>query len=615
MAFDRPIEADSVDDLGLISSLIRAPVLGIMWLLGGEHTDSDNELSVSPDDGDAAESDSVDDRVGSSNERCQDREKINIDNDDPTGESSSTPSEPRDQSKIKGIGTENKENELSFLNKLSSAGSPDSSEEHMSKCKSEKSIPRSSRQSSRRDDQSHDIDPATETMDDLVTVMERRHIGNPSSSSDSSPGPATSAVLTSQIKVTASSSTNSLTACYSASTFSDHEKSRPESLHSSNNTGVHPSQMYRGNKKMSWSDECGKRSLVEYSDEPAISPQSKHWSAMKRSTYRASRHSFDGGEKATATRRSEVKVIKSALKRSGSYNPPPALYASNAKGSGSSTSLSTGASTTPSSPEVKSFRSISVIGSLDSSNHLSRESTHSVETDDSMDAVTNKNLNSNEVHCIPSTLQSGCGLASGGLIIPRGGPSDPRYYYPRGGLNGPDPRYQLILGTGIPTACRQQSETSEQEEKSAHDAPHTRPDGLSNPVTGSRNSPGRHPFLPRQPNGYISPQYGFYVNITPPTPEMYGKSGDKSSRHVQQQSYQQFQFQNKFKSPSSIPEGCPGVTQGIPQRHAGNSNAPRPSSKARQNFLKPTFTKNKKGMGMLLAENSHHGVWPTVPFG
>ena len=37
MAFDRPLEADSVDDLGLFSSFLRAPVIGtICWLLGGE---------------------------------------------------------------------------------------------------------------------------------------------------------------------------------------------------------------------------------------------------------------------------------------------------------------------------------------------------------------------------------------------------------------------------------------------------------------------------------------------------------------------------------------------------------------------------------------------------
>jgi hypothetical protein len=36
MAFDHPLEADKVDDLGLFSTLVRAPVVGIiMWALGG----------------------------------------------------------------------------------------------------------------------------------------------------------------------------------------------------------------------------------------------------------------------------------------------------------------------------------------------------------------------------------------------------------------------------------------------------------------------------------------------------------------------------------------------------------------------------------------------------
>eukprot|EP00548_Thalassiothrix_antarctica_P012093 CAMPEP_0194159556 /NCGR_PEP_ID=MMETSP0152-20130528/77901_1 /TAXON_ID=1049557 /ORGANISM="Thalassiothrix antarctica, Strain L6-D1" /LENGTH=282 /DNA_ID=CAMNT_0038869141 /DNA_START=645 /DNA_END=1493 /DNA_ORIENTATION=- len=37
MAFDRPLEADKVNDLGLFSSFIRAPVVGVlMWALGGD---------------------------------------------------------------------------------------------------------------------------------------------------------------------------------------------------------------------------------------------------------------------------------------------------------------------------------------------------------------------------------------------------------------------------------------------------------------------------------------------------------------------------------------------------------------------------------------------------
>jgi hypothetical protein len=37
MAFDHPLEADKVDDLGLFSTFVRAPVVGfIMWALGGD---------------------------------------------------------------------------------------------------------------------------------------------------------------------------------------------------------------------------------------------------------------------------------------------------------------------------------------------------------------------------------------------------------------------------------------------------------------------------------------------------------------------------------------------------------------------------------------------------
>jgi hypothetical protein len=149
-------------------------------------------------------------------------------------------------------------------------------------------------------------------------------------------------------------------------------------------------------------------------------------------------------------------------------------------------------------------------------------------------------------------------------------------------------------------------------------------------IASGQNSPGHHHFLPRHPpNGYISPQYGFYVNITPPTPELYMNTGDKVSRHaaMQQQSYLQFQYQDKSKAPSPIPEGSPDNVV-IPQRFVGRSSVPRPSSNrssshgqdqslssSRQKSLKPTFTKNMKGVGMLLAESADHGVWPTVPFG
>jgi hypothetical protein len=47
MAFDRPLEADRVDDLGLLSTFVRAPIVGpIMWILGkklGMNDDKDDE--------------------------------------------------------------------------------------------------------------------------------------------------------------------------------------------------------------------------------------------------------------------------------------------------------------------------------------------------------------------------------------------------------------------------------------------------------------------------------------------------------------------------------------------------------------------------------------------
>jgi hypothetical protein len=44
MAFDRPLEADRVDDLNLFSTFVRAPIIGtIMWILGGERAKKEEE--------------------------------------------------------------------------------------------------------------------------------------------------------------------------------------------------------------------------------------------------------------------------------------------------------------------------------------------------------------------------------------------------------------------------------------------------------------------------------------------------------------------------------------------------------------------------------------------
>lgn len=44
MAFERPIEADRVDDFSLIGTFIRAPVVGtLMWILGGNRAREEEE--------------------------------------------------------------------------------------------------------------------------------------------------------------------------------------------------------------------------------------------------------------------------------------------------------------------------------------------------------------------------------------------------------------------------------------------------------------------------------------------------------------------------------------------------------------------------------------------
>jgi hypothetical protein len=44
MAFDRPLEADRVDNLGLLSSFVRAPIVGpIMWMFGKNLIDKDDK--------------------------------------------------------------------------------------------------------------------------------------------------------------------------------------------------------------------------------------------------------------------------------------------------------------------------------------------------------------------------------------------------------------------------------------------------------------------------------------------------------------------------------------------------------------------------------------------
>lgn len=44
MAFDRPLEADRVDDLNLFGTFIRAPIIGtLLWIVGGKEAQADEE--------------------------------------------------------------------------------------------------------------------------------------------------------------------------------------------------------------------------------------------------------------------------------------------------------------------------------------------------------------------------------------------------------------------------------------------------------------------------------------------------------------------------------------------------------------------------------------------
>ena len=686
MAFDRPIEADRVDDLGLFSTFIRAPVVGtILWLLGADDAKQAEEAAKLKHEKEMLEkqlmeeSDDEEDD-GDDDEQC-DEGNINDGTPPDSGEndtialsrnsiggqghheesnssSSSAATQPYKKAEING---HNKENESSALEPWPQVGVIDSDDDDMdqnrrfpalSSIKNKNNIPATASTSSadgkkaslrphasmlnsRRNannDQSLEMErPATKIVDELVAVMEASSLSSPptSGSSIDSPGPATSAVNLAS-SVASSTSTNSFSGSYSASTFSSHQTPLKLSRHSSfNNVPLHSQNNYAytshqsnpsiRSKKTSWSDECGQRSLVEYFDESNAKSRQGHWTTSRRNSWIPSRSSFDGVEKSTVgssnARRGELRIIKSALRRSGSYSPPVPMYGhqySNSTNSSSSTSSSYGSR----SPGVKSFRSLSVIGSSCSSNSTNSSESQNSTTIESSDTLNGNSAMDVRVQCVPSTLQGGCGQASGGLIIPRGGPG-------MGGLAG----YHLILGTGV-TRVSGPAEGA------------TATSGAT-PVINSRTKPKQ--FLPHHGNGYVSPQYGFYVNITPPTPEMHssqhpnsGNTGDKTSQSAVPQPYQQFYH------PSPIPEGrvhtaqpsdaTPGPSHPTPKHWNKNnikhcvgearvgpslteSNQVRdPKSAAMQRSLKPTFTKNKKGLGMVLAGNSHH-VWPTVPFG
>ncbi len=649
MAFDRPIQADLADDSGegLLSSILRATV----WLLGGDQSQKDQEndslrkvaLTSADDDEDKNEGNDDDDddcdnenesvRDGSENidpseNRVQNYDSGQFSYSDQTSDELSRSFQGKESKapQVQESSTSNKENDSSF-EPWPQVGVMDSDDDY-DEVGTNQRLPTEARSSSSRgcassreptmksdspglrrgsyDESARSSGgmdgPATKLVDELVAVMESSSLSCPSNSNMNERHRSSSALPES----------TKLMGSYSDSSFSSHEKPLKLTRHRSlNNVSCSKS------KKTSWSDECGHRSLVEYFDESKTQPRNRgHWSNAKRNSYKLHRKSsFDGTVVNSTNEKGEVKVIKSALRRSGSYSPPMQNFANSIHSthSSSATSSSGSSSSASSTQRFKSFRSLSAIGSSCSLNSIHSsdspsQCSDSFKTDGTLD-----------VQCVPSTLQSGSGQANGGLIIPRGGPG-------MVGLAG----YQLILGTGVSQMGAQQRgapvEKERQGEGNVSPINEGNPGIMSKPkMKGSPHH--HHQFLPHS-NGYISPQYGFYVNITPPTPEMYfsrphpGK--DETSQSAIHQHYQQFQFQKQYHHPSPIPEGR--ASNMNPQQHpsptvnkdnikqCGGTLVSDPKAAAMQRSLKPTFKNNKKGMGMVLAGNTHH-VWPTVPFG
>ena len=525
MAFERPIEADRVEDLGLFSSFIRAPIVGtILWFLGGE---------------DAKKAEEEDRRRGSIDEEENFRDyELKSGEGKRTVEIESWPQISSGESDLD-------INNIPSYEKIVTA--------EFSASEQSTNI--------RHEDSSG---PASRVVNELVAVMDATSLDERERMRKRSPR-----------KCSSKSNLASLDTAEGTEAI-DTDTVRP-SLSSTSNISSNSNIV---KKKMSWSDEKGHQPLVEYYDEQI------HSSRYRRNNWRPSRScSFDSQDKLSSlnTRgRSQVRFIKSALKRSGSYSPPIQMCHSDSV-------CSTSSSNQSSKSEVKSFRSLSVIGSTDS--------------DSNCDSL-------NETRNDPSVLQQmGCG--SGALNIPHGMPG----------------AYHLTLGTVVPVPTTKQSTSAEESTNlSPSKAGNTATSRTFHSITHSQNnrqSSRPHHFLPHHSNGYISPQYGFYVNITPPTPEMFyprpppGTFTDaKSSKTtVQQQSYQQFAKQKPFR-PSPIPEittVAHNENKKLPLQPMFQESTHVTPRDVGKKSLKRTFIKNKQ-MGMFLSDNPHQ-VFPTVPFG
>ena len=545
MAFDRPIEADRVEDLGLFSSFIRAPLVGtILWLLGGdeakkEQDEEDRERRASMNADDVRETDA------SAAGNGKNEDGIDVDQGKGDCQTTDDPSTIEPWPRISSA-VDSDEDFANFPN-------------YEKFVTSDISSPHVSQQVLRTDSSSSG--PASRVVDELVAVMDASSLDERGGMKKRGPKRSSSR-----------SDLAALDTCDASE--SEFTSSKPLSSRGStqNLSRSNRSISSMNKKKMSWSDETGAQPLVEYFDERM------HECRYKRSNcWKPSRScSFDSQDKMLPLSRggrSKVRVIKSALKRSGSYSPPMMMHVAPSLSMDSEVS-SQHSSTTG----MKSFRSISVVGSTSS------DSTSS-------DSWENRH--------VPSSLQVGSERTSGGLIIPTGGP-------------GVFPGYQLTLGTN----AKPEGSSQEEETKLNLPSPENPASTTTMPHPQNRHSKPHH-FLPHHSNGYISPQYGFYVNITPPTPEMFyprpppGPTFDKYNNKNVGQSYQQ--FTNQRNRPSPIPEvttvTSPTNENNPPSQPLFQDKSPAPR---RREKLKPAFTKNK--MGMFWSENPHQ-VWPTVPFG
>eukprot|EP00956_Cyclotella_meneghiniana_P011592 scaffold16279_cov68-Cyclotella_meneghiniana.AAC.2 len=547
MAFERPIEADRVEDLGLFSSFIRAPVVGtIMWFLGGADAQRAEEEESKQRNNESESDESHHDEGQSFRDKELLRKEV-----DRAKRGGDDGIEPWPQISS-GMDSDSEDaNFPSYETYVTSQiSTPEPSTTALDSCSL----------------------PVSRVIDELVAVMD-------ASSLDEQGGLG----MTKKRQSPRRSSSRSNLASLAAE--ADEEPPAKNRLTGNNNT----SDITVTKKTMSWSDEK-EQPLVEYFDDK------KHSSRYRRGHgWRPSRSCSFDSQDTTSRRdrrgRSQIRIIKSALKRSGSYSPPMQMMISGHSESVTSTTSSQYSSTSG----MKSFKSLSVVGSTDS------------------DSVSSDSLNKSS-H-IPPSLKMGSGRTNGGLIIPSGGQS------------GAFPGYHITLGTAVHPKV--ESSASQDEEETKILTPNSGPSSNASPSmpysNNTRQSSNPNHFLPHHSNGYVSPQYGFYVNITPPTPEMFyprppsgmsfpdAKSRNKAT--MQQPSHQQFANQQKPFRPSPIPE-VTTISLGEnkkPPLQPMIYDSPNHSIQDARKALKPAFVK-KNRMGMFLSDNPHQ-VYPTVPFG